>query len=155
MPGFAAYGRATEKVFFPPDDRRPPAIAINNGVDCVPMRPREAFPVQLLSIAGAGPVFGALMGACFGPVVFLWIVVGSVLGGAVHDYMSGMISCRHGGDPAAELFGIYPGNAAKWIMRVFPVALPKAASSLSMETSICRKIAIPGIICLESLILRP
>ena len=61
------------------------------------MKPWKAFLVQLLNIAGAGPIFGALMGACFGPVVFLWIVLGSILGGAVHDYMSGMISCRHGG----------------------------------------------------------
>ncbi len=53
--------------------------------------------MQLLNIAGTGPIYGALMGACFGPVVFLWIVFGSILGGAVHDYMSGMISCRHGG----------------------------------------------------------
>jgi len=122
LAGFAVYGRLTEKVFAP-DDRQTPAIAVNDGVDCVPMKPWKAFLVQLLNIAGTGPIFGALMGACFGPVVFLWIVVGSVLGGAVHDYMTGMISCRHGGDSVAELSGIYLGGAAKWIMRVFSVAL--------------------------------
>ena len=120
--GFLIYGRITEKVFGP-DDRQTPAVAINDGVDCVPMKPWKAFLVQLLNIAGTGPIFGALMGACFGPVVFLWIVFGSILGGAVHDYMSGMISCRHRGSSIAELSGIYLGNAAKWIMRVFSVVL--------------------------------
>ena len=120
--GFTSYGRITEKVFSP-DDRETPAIAHNDGVDCVPMKPWKAFLVQLLNIAGTGPIFGALMGACFGPVVFLWIVFGSILGGAVHDYMSGMISCRHGGSSIAELSGIYLGNAARWIMRVFSVVL--------------------------------
>ena len=120
--GFAVYGRLTERVFGP-DDRQTPAVAINDGVDCVPMKPWKAFLVQLLNIAGTGPIFGALMGACFGPVVFLWIVLGSILGGAVHDYMSGMISCRHGGDSIAELSGVYLGGAAKWVMRVFSVVL--------------------------------
>ena len=120
--GFTVYSKVTEKVFAP-DDRETPAVAINDGVDCVPMKPWRAFLVQLLNIAGTGPIFGALMGAVFGPVVFLWIVFGSILGGAVHDYMSGMISCRHGGSSIAELSGLYLGNAAKWIMRVFSVVL--------------------------------
>ena len=120
--GFAVYGKVVERIFGP-DDRQTPAIAINDGVDCVPMKPWKAFLVQLLNIAGTGPIFGALMGACFGPVVFLWIVLGSILGGAVHDYMSGMISCRHGGDSIAELSGVYLGGAAKWVMRVFSIVL--------------------------------
>ena len=120
--GFLVWGRLTEKIFAP-DGRQTPAIAINDGVDCVPMKPWKAFLVQLLNIAGTGPIFGALMGACFGPVVFLWIVFGSILGGAVHDYMSGMISSRHQGASIAELSGDYLGNAARWIMRVFSVVL--------------------------------
>ena len=120
--GFAVYGRVVERVFGP-DDRQTPAIAINDGVDCVPMKPWKAFLVQLLNIAGTGPIFGALMGACFGPVVFLWIVFGSILGGAVHDYMSGMISSRHRGASIAELSGVYLGNAARWVMRVFSIVL--------------------------------
>ncbi len=120
--GFLVYGRVTEKIFAP-DDRQTPAVAINDGVDCVPMKTWKAFLVQLLNIAGTGPIFGALMGAVFGPVVFLWIVFGSILGGAVHDYMSGMISSRHGGASIAELSGTYLGKAVKWIMRVFSVIL--------------------------------
>ena len=122
LAGFAVYGRVVEKVFGP-DDRQTPAIAINDGVDCVPMKQWKAFLVQLLNIAGTGPIFGALMGACFGPVVFLWIVFGSILGGAVHDYMSGMISCRHKGASIAELSGTYLGNVARWVMRIFSVVL--------------------------------
>ena len=122
LAGFAVYGRLTERVFAP-DDRQTPATAINDGVDCVPMKPWKAFLVQLLNIAGTGPIFGALMGACFGPVVFLWIVFGSILGGAVHDYMSGMISSRHGGASIAELSGVYLGKAARWVMRLFSVVL--------------------------------
>ena len=120
--GYLAYGKLTERVFAP-DDRETPAVAINDGVDCVPMKPWKAFLVQLLNIAGTGPIFGPLMGAVFGPVVFLWIVFGSILGGAVHDYMSGMISSRHGGSSIAELSGTYLGSAAKWVMRVFSVIL--------------------------------
>ena len=122
LAGFLVYGRIVDKIFGP-DDRQTPAIAINDGVDCVPMKPWKAFLVQLLNIAGTGPIFGALMGACFGPVVFLWIVLGSILGGAVHDYMCGMISSRNQGGSIAELSGIYLGNAAKWIMRVFSIVL--------------------------------
>lgn len=120
--GYLVYGRLTEKVFAP-DDRQTPAIAVNDGVDCVPMKPWKAYLVQLLNIAGTGPIFGPLMGAVFGPVVFLWIVFGSILGGAVHDFMSGMISSRHGGSSIAELSGLYLGNAARWIMRIFSVVL--------------------------------
>lgn len=120
--GYLVYSRVTEKVFAA-DDRKTPAVEINDGVDCVPMKPWKAFLVQLLNIAGTGPIFGALMGAAFGPVVFLWIVFGSILGGAVHDYMSGMISERHGGASIAELSGVYLGTAVKWIMRIFSVVL--------------------------------
>lgn len=120
--GYLVYGRVAEKIFSP-DDRKTPAIAVNDGVDCVPMKRWKAFLVQLLNIAGTGPIFGALMGAVFGPVVFLWIVFGSILGGAVHDYMSGMISSRHNGASIAELSGTYLGKAAKWFMRLFSVVL--------------------------------
>ena len=84
--GYLLYGRLVEKVFAP-DDRETPAFAKQDGVDFIPMPTWKAFLVQLLNIAGTGPIFGALMGACFGPVVFLWIIFGSVLGG-------GNVVCR-------------------------------------------------------------
>ena len=120
--GYFVYGKLTDRVFSP-DNRQTPAVAVNDGVDCVPMKSWKAYLVQLLNIAGTGPIFGPLMGAVFGPVVFLWIVFGSILGGAVHDYMSGMISSRHGGSSIAELSGLYLGKPARWIMRVFSVVL--------------------------------
>ena len=120
--GFLVYGRLTDKVFSP-DDRTTPAVSINDGVDCIPMKTWKAVLIQLLNIAGTGPIFGALMGACFGPVVFLWIVFGSILGGAVHDYMTGMISERNGGASIAELSGKYLGKPVLYIMRVFSVLL--------------------------------
>ena len=120
--GFIVYGRIIEKVFGP-DDRQTPAIVINDGVDHVPIKTGKAFLIQLLNIAGTGPIFGALMGACFGPVVFLWIVFGSILGGAVHDYMCGMISSRNSGASIAELSGKYLGKQVKVGMRIFSIIL--------------------------------
>ncbi len=122
LTGYLVYGRLSEKIFGP-DDRQTPAVAINDGVDCVPMKPWKAFLVQLLNIAGTGPIFGALMGACFGPVVFLWIVFGAIFAGAVHDFMCGMISSRHNGNSIAELSGVYLGKAAMIVMRGFSVVL--------------------------------
>jgi len=122
LAGYCVYGKIIEKIFSP-DDRDTPAVSLNDGVDYVPMKTGKAFLVQLLNIAGVGPIFGALMGACFGPIVFLWIIFGSVLGGAVHDYMIGMISERNAGKSIAELSGIYLGGAAKWVMRLFSVLL--------------------------------
>ena len=119
---YHTYSRVVVKVFGP-DNRETPATALQDGVDYVPMKPWRAFLVELLNIAGTGPIFGALMGACFGPVVFLWIVLGGVLAGGVHDYMVGMVSERNGGKSIAELSGIYLGKPMKWIMRGFSVLL--------------------------------
>ena len=119
---YHTYSKVVVKAFGP-DDRKTPAIALEDGVDYVPMKPWRAFLVELLNIAGTGPIFGALMGACFGPVVFLWIVLGGVLAGGVHDYMVGMVSERNGGKSIAELSGIYLGTPMKWIMRGFSVLL--------------------------------
>ena len=119
---YHTFSRTVVRVFGP-DGRRTPARRLEDGVDYVPMKTWRAFLVELLNIAGTGPIFGALMGACFGPVVFLWIVLGGVLAGAVHDYMIGMISERHDGSSVAELSGLYLGRPAKWIMRAFSVLL--------------------------------
>lgn len=120
--GYFLYGKLAEKVFRP-DDRPTPAVEHPDGVDYVPMKTWRVFLIQLLNIAGTGPIFGALMGAVFGPVVFLWIVFGSILGGAVHDYMSGMISVRMNGASISEIVGKYLGRTAKQVMRVFSVVL--------------------------------
>ena len=104
--GFVFYGRFTEKVFGP-DDRKTPAVEINDGADYVPMKGWRIFLIQLLNIAGLGPIFGALNGALFGPVVYLWIVLGTIFAGGVHDYMSGMISMRNRGASISELTGKY------------------------------------------------
>ena len=122
LAGYWLYGRLAETVFRP-DDRPTPAMEHPDGVDYVPMKTWRVFLIQLLNIAGTGPIFGPLMGAVFGPVVFLWIVFGSILGGAVHDYMSGMISVRMNGASVSEIVGKYLGGAAKQIMRVFSVIL--------------------------------
>ena len=120
--GYLVYGKITEKVFLP-DDRITPAYNINDGVDYTPIKTWKSFLIQLLNIAGTGPIFGALMGAVFGPRVFLWIVLGSILGGAVHDYMVGMVSLRHNGASIAELSGLYLGKTVKLIMRIFSCVL--------------------------------
>ena len=122
LAGYLVYGRLVEHIFGP-DDRPTPAAALADGVDFVEMPTWKVFLIQLLNIAGTGPIFGALMGAVFGPVVFLWIVFGSILGGAVHDYCTGMISCRMGGASVSEIVGKYLGGGMKQVMRVFSVVL--------------------------------
>ena len=116
------YSKVAEKVFGP-DDRKPPALSMTDGSDYVPMGTPRIFLIQLLNIAGLGPIFGALAGACWGPSVFLWITFGTLLGGGVHDYMVGMMSMRHKGASVSELTGTYLGNAMKQVMRVFSVVL--------------------------------
>ena len=120
--GYFVYGRVVEGLFHP-DDKPTPAVLHPDGVDYVPMKEWKAFLIQLLNIGGLGPIFGALAGALWGPVVFLWIVLGTVFGGAVHDYVSGMLSIRNDGASLAELVGKYLGTTIKHIMRVFSVIL--------------------------------
>lgn len=120
--GYFVYGKITEKRFGP-DDRQTPAYAINDGVDYVPMPLWKVYLIQLLNIAGTGPIFGALSGAVFGPVVYIWIVLGCIFAGGVHDYFCGMISIRHKGASVSEITGYYLGNGMKQVMRVFSVIL--------------------------------
>ena len=120
--GFALYSKLIEKVFCI-DDRQTPAVAHPDGVDYTPMKTWRLFLVQLLNIAGLGPIFGALSGACWGPRVYLWIVFGTILGGGVHDFMSGMMSERHDGASISEIVGMYLGKFMLQVMRVFSVIL--------------------------------
>ena len=120
--GYWFYGRYIVKVFGP-DDRETPAYAINDGVDYVPMPTWKVFLIQLLNIAGTGPIFGALGGALFGPIAYLWIIFGNIFGGAVHDYMCGMLSMRNNGASISELTGKYLGKGMLQVMRVFSIIL--------------------------------
>ena len=120
--GFALYSKLIEKVFRV-DDRQTPAVAHPDGVDYTPMKTWRLFLIQLLNIAGLGPIFGALAGACWGPRVYLWIVFGTILGGGVHDYLSGMLSERHDGASISEIVGKYLGKFMLQVMRVFSVIL--------------------------------
>ena len=120
--GYFVYGKVVENTFAP-DDRETPAVRINDGVDYVIMPQWKLFLVQLLNIAGLGPIFGAMQGALWGPVVFLWITFGTIFAGGVHDYFSGMLSERNDGASISEVCGIYLGNVMKNVMRVFSVVL--------------------------------
>ena len=120
--GYFVYGKVVENTFAP-DDRETPAVKINDGVDYVVMPQWKLFLVQLLNIAGLGPIFGAMQGALWGPVVFLWITFGTIFAGGVHDYFSGMLSERNDGASISEVCGIYLGGFMKNVMRVFSVVL--------------------------------
>src|SRR5574344_2681811 len=120
--GYFVYGKIVDNTFGP-DDRETPAVRINDGIDYVVMPQWKLFLVQLLNIAGLGPIFGALTGAEWGPVVFLWITFGTVFAGGVHDYFSGMLSERNNGASISELTGIYLGDAMRNVMRAFSAVL--------------------------------
>ena len=120
--GYVLYGRYVERVFGP-DNRVTPALAKADGLDYIVLPNWKIFMIQFLNIAGTGPIFGAIMGAKFGPVAYLWIVFGCIFAGAVHDYMSGMLSMRHDGAGLPEMIGHYLGKTTKNVMLVFTVLL--------------------------------
>ncbi len=121
--GYLVYGKIIDKLFGADPKRETPAITMADGVDYVPMKPWRIFLIQFLNIAGVGPIIGAIMGAQFGTASFLWIVFGSIFAGAVHDYLSGMISLRNKGASLPEIHGLYLGNGVKQFMRIFLVIL--------------------------------
>ncbi len=120
--GFLTYSVVVERLL-PPDDRETPAIAHPDGVDYLPLPIWKSFLIRLLNIAGVGPIFGDLSGALWGPVVYFWIVFGTIFAGGVHDYFSGMLSERHNGASISEIVGIYLGPQMKTVMRIFAVVL--------------------------------
>lgn len=120
--GYMLYGKFVAKVFGP-DDRPTPAVTKADGVDFMVLPSWKIFMIQFLNIAGTGPIFGAIMGAWYGPVSYLWIIFGCIFAGAMHDYMSGMLSIRNGGAGLPELVGKYLGGATKEVMLVFSVLL--------------------------------
>jgi carbon starvation protein CstA len=123
LAGYFFYSRYIEKIAGIDPSRQTPAYRMNDGVDYVPLPWWRVFLIQFLNIAGLGPIFGAIAGAMWGPVAFLWIVLGSVFAGAVHDYFSGILSIKHNGLSITEIVGIYLGTGAKQIMRIFTVIL--------------------------------
>ncbi|MDR1607932.1 MAG: carbon starvation protein A [Deltaproteobacteria bacterium] len=121
--GYVVYGKIAEKLFIPNPNRVTPASALTDGVDYVPLPTWKIFMIQLLNIAGVGPVFGPIMGALYGPSALLWIVFGSILAGGVHDYFSGMISLRYNGTSVPEVVGQTLGKYLKYFMRFFSLLL--------------------------------
>ena len=121
--GFLLYGKFVEWVFGPDPARPTPAVTKADGIDYIALPSWKVFMIQFLNIAGTGPIFGAIMGAKFGPAAYLWIVLGCIFGGAVHDYLSGMLSLRHGGVGLPELIGTYLGKRAKTVMLCFSILL--------------------------------
>ncbi|OED43754.1 carbon starvation protein CstA [Endozoicomonas sp. (ex Bugula neritina AB1)] len=121
--GYFIYGRIVERAFGADSGRKTPAYTMQDGVDYVPLPWYKIFLIQFLNIAGLGPIFGAIMGALFGPAAFLWIVLGCIFAGATHDYFSGMLSVRHEGKSIPEIVGHYLGENARKVMRVFSVIL--------------------------------
>lgn len=121
--GYLIYGKVVARIFGEDRNRLTPAIANPDGVDYVAMPWWKIFLIQFLNIAGLGPIFGAIMGVMFGPSAFLWIVFGSIFGGAVHDYLSGMLSMRRNGASLPELVGEQLGTGVKQFMRAFSLLL--------------------------------
>jgi carbon starvation protein CstA len=121
--GYCVYGAYVERLFGADGRRATPAYTRRDGVDYIPMPTWKVFMIQFLNIAGLGPIFGAVMGAKFGVASFIWIVLGSIFAGAVHDFLSGMLSLRNGGESLPELIGRYLGKHCKQLMRGFTVLL--------------------------------
>ena len=121
--GYIFYGAVVERMFRPDPKRPTPAITKADGVDFVALPSWKVFMIQFLNIAGTGPIFGAIMGAKFGPASYLWIVFGCIFAGAVHDYMCGMLSMRNGGAGFPDLVGKYLGKGARSVMLVFSLLL--------------------------------
>ena len=121
--GYIVYGGFVNRIFAPDPKRTTPAVAMEDGVDYMPLPTWKIFMIQFLNIAGLGPIFGAIMGAQFGTASYLWIVIGTLLAGAVHDFFAGCLSIRNNGANLPELIGKYLGTSAKTVMNVLAIVL--------------------------------
>ena len=121
--GYFTYGKYIEKNFSIDPDRATPAEVLKDGYDFVPMSKSKNAIIELLNIAGTGPIFGPIMGALYGPVAYIWIIVGCIFGGAVHDFMIGMISLRNNGAQLPELASKYLGKPVKHVVNIFSMLL--------------------------------
>lgn len=132
--GYLIYGSVVERVFGPNRENMMPCYEKQDGVDYMPMKPWRVYLVQFLNIAGTGPIFGAIMGILFGPAAYLWIVLGCIFAGSVHDYMSGMICVRKGGVSLPEIVGDELGKGMRLFMRVFSPVLLVLAGTVFVTT---------------------
>ncbi|VEF47746.1 carbon starvation protein CstA [Bacillus freudenreichii] len=132
--GYFTYGKFVEKVFGVKEERATPAFVNGDGVDYIPMSTSKNSMIQLLNIAGTGPVFGPIMGALYGPVAFLWIVIGAIFAGAVHDYLTGMISIRNRGAHLPELASKFLGKVMKHVVNAFAVLLLLLVGTVFVST---------------------
>lgn len=121
--GYYVYGKICERIFEIDPNRSTPAMSEVDGVDFVPLPRWKSFLIQFLNIAGLGPIFGAVAGAMWGPVAFLWIVLGCLIAGGVHDYFSGMLSVRNKGKSFTEISGQYLGNQVQLFLRILTFVL--------------------------------
>jgi carbon starvation protein CstA len=121
--GYLIYGAFVDRMFGADPSRLTPAVTMQDGVDYVTLPTWKVFLIQLLNIAGLGPIYGPILGALYGPVALIWIVFGCIFGGAVHDYFSGMLSVRHDGQSVPDIVGYNLGNGFKQFMRGFSVIL--------------------------------
>lgn len=121
--GYFVYGRYINKLFMPDPTRKTPAVTMQDGVDFIPMPTWKIFMIQFLNIAGLGPIFGAIMGAQFGTASYLWIVLGTIFAGAVHDFLSGGLSIRNSGESLPEIIGRFLGSRTKKVVVIFTIVL--------------------------------
>ena len=120
---YFTYGRYLERLVGIDEQAVTPCRRLADGVDYVELPRWRIFLIQLLNIAGTGPIFGAILGACFGPVAFVWITLGGILMGAVHDFLSGVMLVRHDGLSITEVVGHYLGGGMRQFMRLFSIVL--------------------------------
>ena len=130
---YFTYGRYLERVCGIDEKNPVPSKTMYDGVDYIPMPRWRVFLIQLLNIAGLGPIFGALLGAAYGPVAFLWITLGGVFMGAMHDFIAGVISLKNGGVSLPEIVGTHLGNGTKLFMRLFSLLLMVLVGAVFMS----------------------
>lgn len=121
--GYIIYGKVVERIFGADDTKQTPAYSKRDGFDFSPMSWWKGSLIQLLNIAGLGPIFGAVLGALYGPVAFIWIVIGTIFAGAVHDYFAGMMSVRHNGAQYPTIVGKYLGKYAQSTINIVSIVL--------------------------------
>ena len=131
--GYFIYGKVVERFLGVDPSRKTPAYEKTDGVDYTPLPTWKVFVIQFLNIAGLGPIFGAIMGAAYGPAAYLWIVIGCIFMGAVHDFFAGMMSIRNGGLNMPDITGKYLGRGMKGVMN-FVVAFLLMAVGVSFVT---------------------